>query len=118
MRNVAPDGTEIEWLQGLIGKASPNSIGAAGMVPTFNGTQETLTLAFQSAPPERLALTSPRIPASPPRFAPSLRPGVVRIESITSAPCLTGVPLIDCGAWHIHLRQRFEKLTWRLVGVI
>jgi hypothetical protein len=47
MRSVAPDGTEIEWLQGLIGKAPPNSIAAAGMVPTFNGTQESLTLSFQ-----------------------------------------------------------------------
>jgi hypothetical protein len=47
MRNVAPDGTDIEWLQSLIGKTAPNSIAAAGMVPTFNGTQESLTLAFQ-----------------------------------------------------------------------
>ncbi len=47
MRNVAPDGTDIEWLQSLIGKTSPNTIAAAGMVPTFNGTQESLTLAFQ-----------------------------------------------------------------------
>lgn len=39
MRNVAPDGTDIEWLQSLIGKTSPNSIASAGMVPTFKGTQ-------------------------------------------------------------------------------
>jgi len=47
MRNFAPDGTDVEWLQGLIGKATPNSIAVAGMVPTFNGTQELLTLSFQ-----------------------------------------------------------------------
>ena len=47
MQKVAPDGTDVRWLQGLIGKASPNTIGAAGMVPTFHGTQETLDLEFQ-----------------------------------------------------------------------
>lgn len=47
MRNVAPDGTDIGWLQSLIGKTPPNSIASAGMVPTFNGTQESLTIAFQ-----------------------------------------------------------------------
>jgi hypothetical protein len=47
VRNVAPDGTDIEWLQSLIGKTAPNSIAAAGMVPTFDGTQESLTLVFQ-----------------------------------------------------------------------
>jgi hypothetical protein len=47
MRKVAPDGTDIEWLQSLIGKAAPNNITAAGMVPTFNGTQVSLTLEFQ-----------------------------------------------------------------------
>ena len=47
MQRVAPDGTEIQWLQGLISKTSPNSIGAAGVVPTFNRTREALDLAFQ-----------------------------------------------------------------------
>jgi hypothetical protein len=49
MQRVAPDGTEIQWLQDLIGKTSPTSIGAAGMVPTFNGTQEALAIEFQSS---------------------------------------------------------------------
>jgi hypothetical protein len=47
MRNVAPEGTDIEWLQSLIGKAPLNSIVSAGMVPTFNGTGVSLTLSFQ-----------------------------------------------------------------------
>ncbi len=47
MQKVAPDGSEIQWLQGLIDKTPPNSIGAAGMVPMFNGTQKGLVLEFQ-----------------------------------------------------------------------
>lgn len=47
MREVAPDGTEIEWLRSLIAHTAPNSIAAAGMVPIFKGTQESLTLTFQ-----------------------------------------------------------------------
>ena len=47
MQKVAPDGIDIQWLQGLIGKTSPNSIAAAGMVPTFNGSQKLLGLTFQ-----------------------------------------------------------------------
>jgi hypothetical protein len=47
MQKVAPDGTELQWLEGLVGKTSPNSIGTTVMVPTFNGTQEELSLAFQ-----------------------------------------------------------------------
>lgn len=47
LQKVAPNGTDIQWLQDLIGKTSPNSIDTAGMVPTFNGIQEPLTLTFQ-----------------------------------------------------------------------
>ncbi len=47
MRDVAPIGTEIEWLQNLIGKTAPNTIVSAGMAPTFMGTRKVLTLAFQ-----------------------------------------------------------------------
>jgi hypothetical protein len=47
MQKVAQDEKEIQWLQGLIGKTTPNSIGSAGMVPTFNGSQKLLDLTFQ-----------------------------------------------------------------------
>ena len=56
MQKVTPDGAEIHWLQDLIGKTSPNSIGAAGMVPTFNGTQEVLALEFQLSPAGAIAI--------------------------------------------------------------
>uniref|UniRef100_Q01TE8 Uncharacterized protein n=1 Tax=Solibacter usitatus (strain Ellin6076) TaxID=234267 RepID=Q01TE8_SOLUE len=49
MRDVAPDGIDIEWLQSLIAKTPPNTIAAAGMVPTFNETQEPLNLVFQKS---------------------------------------------------------------------
>ncbi len=47
IQKVAQDEREIQWLQGLIVKTTPNSIGSAGMVPTFNGSQKRLDLAFQ-----------------------------------------------------------------------
>lgn len=47
MQKVAQDEREIQWLQGLIGKTTPNSIGSAGMIPTFNGSQKLLDLTFQ-----------------------------------------------------------------------
>ena len=50
MRNLAPDGIDIEWLKGSIRNAPTNSISALGMVPTFNGTREMLELEFQVSP--------------------------------------------------------------------
>jgi hypothetical protein len=47
MREIAPSGIDAEWLKDMITNASPNSITAAGLVPVFNGTQETLTVGFQ-----------------------------------------------------------------------
>jgi hypothetical protein len=47
MQKVAQAEKDIQWLQGLIGKITTNSIGAAGMVPTFNGSQRVLNLTFQ-----------------------------------------------------------------------
>lgn len=47
MQKVAQDETEIQWLQGLIGKTMPNSTVSAGMAPTFNGSQKLLDLTFQ-----------------------------------------------------------------------
>jgi hypothetical protein len=47
MQKVASDEPEFKWLQGLISGTASNSIEAAGMVPTFRGKQETLSLAFQ-----------------------------------------------------------------------
>lgn len=47
LRNVVSDETEIEWLHGLIQNVPANTIGTAGMVPTFNGSRETLTVSFQ-----------------------------------------------------------------------
>jgi len=48
MRSVAPDGIDIKWLQGLITKTRRNAVGSAGMVPTFNGAQESLDVQFQT----------------------------------------------------------------------
>ena len=47
MQKVAQDEKEIQWLQDLIGKTTPNNIGSTGMVPTFNGSQKLLNLTFQ-----------------------------------------------------------------------
>jgi hypothetical protein len=47
MQKVGSDESEFKWLQGLISGAPSNSIEAAGIVPTFHGKQETLSLAFQ-----------------------------------------------------------------------
>jgi hypothetical protein len=47
LQKVTQDEREIRWLEGLIGKATPNDIASAGMVPTFNGSQKVLDLAFQ-----------------------------------------------------------------------
>jgi hypothetical protein len=47
IREVAPKGSDTEWLQAMISKTPPNRIAVAGMVPSFNGTQESLALAFQ-----------------------------------------------------------------------
>ncbi len=38
---------EIQWLQDLIEKSTPNSIVSVGMVPSFKGSQTTLNLTFQ-----------------------------------------------------------------------
>ena len=47
MQKVASDESEFKWLQGLISGTTSNSIESAGLVPTFRGKQETLTVAFQ-----------------------------------------------------------------------
>jgi len=47
MQKVASDESGFKWLQGLISGTASNAIEAAGMVPTFRGKQETLSLAFQ-----------------------------------------------------------------------
>jgi hypothetical protein len=47
MQNVAPDQTEIDWLRDFINKTPSNAIADVGMVPTFKGTREPLSLAFQ-----------------------------------------------------------------------
>ena len=47
MQKVVQDEQDTRWLTGLIGKATPNSIVSAGMVPTFNGRQKLLDLTFQ-----------------------------------------------------------------------
>jgi hypothetical protein len=47
MQRVALNGPDSQWLQGLITHASSNNIDSAGMVPTFNGTQQSLVIQFQ-----------------------------------------------------------------------
>jgi hypothetical protein len=70
MRSVAPDGIEIDWLKGLIAKTPPNIIAAAGMAPTFDGTQESLSLAFQTSAEGAIAIDF----TTDSRFAAALRP--------------------------------------------
>ena len=70
MRSVTSDGIESDWLQGLIAKTPPNTIAAAGMVPTFDGTQETLSLAFQRSAGGAIGIDF----TTDSRFAAALRP--------------------------------------------
>jgi bifunctional non-homologous end joining protein LigD len=48
-KSVTQDETEIRWLEGMIRKSQPNSIGSAGMVPTIGGLVETYEVLFQSS---------------------------------------------------------------------
>ena len=56
LRKVAPDETEIEWLQGLIGKTPPNRIYSAGMVPIVDGKHKPIVLEFQSGATGAIAI--------------------------------------------------------------
>ena len=70
MRSVTSGGIESDWLQGMIAKTPPNTIAAAGMVPTFDGTQETLSLAFQRSAGGAIGIDF----TTDSRFAAALRP--------------------------------------------
>jgi hypothetical protein len=49
MRDLTQGDTEIQWLEDMIRKAKPNTIGSAGMVPTIGGKIETYDVSFQSS---------------------------------------------------------------------
>jgi hypothetical protein len=70
MRDVATDGIESDWLQSLISKTPPHRIAAAGMVPKFDGTPETLSLAFQRSAGGAIGIDF----TTDSRFAAALRP--------------------------------------------
>ena len=70
MRNVATDGIDSDSLQGLIAKTLPNRIAAAGMVPKFDGAQESLSLAFQKSTGGAIGIDF----TTDSRFAAALRP--------------------------------------------
>jgi hypothetical protein len=79
------DGTEIQGLQGLIGKTSPNTIGIAAIVPTFNGTPEALALAFQSSAAGAIGIDFNADSGFAAALRRELKTGVSRIEALTQA---------------------------------